>query len=204
MNTAPGPTELLAELLAARILHDLGSPMASFSAILPQAADADARDILIETAAELRARMRLFALAFGTGDETPWNALPTLLQGAPMAHRVRFEWPPSANILTPGRARLILSAALLAAEALPRGGIVRIGQAADGTVELLPQGRDAAWSPSFVALMAGGSLAAALAEGPRRVLAPWVVVQAGAEAVMLDFALAAGTAIPPLVLTPAA
>ena len=98
MNTSPGPTELLAELLAARILHDLGSPMASFSAILPQAADADARDILMETAAELRARMRLFALAFGTSDETSWNALPTLLQGAPMAHRVRFEWPPSATV----------------------------------------------------------------------------------------------------------
>jgi histidine phosphotransferase ChpT len=192
----------LAELMAARIFHDLGSPMASISAILPQAADPAAHAILMETAAELRARMRLFSAAFGTGDDQAWHELGTLLQGAPMAHRVRFEVPQSAENLAPGRVRLLLSAALLAAEALPRGGVVRVAQDQAGCATFLPEGRDAAWSPVFVDLMAGGSMEDALACGPRRVLAAWVITQAAAEGMELSFALGVGAALPPLRIAP--
>lgn len=194
----------LAELMAARIFHDLGSPMASITAILPQATDPAAHAILMETAGELRSRMKLFAAAFGHGDDLPWHELAVLLQGAPMAHRVRFEVPPSSGLMGSGRVRLMLSAALLSAEALPRGGVVRIVQAHDGEVTFLPDGRDAAWSPTFVELLADGSLEQALDGGPRRVLAPWVVTQAKAEGVELNFALGAGASLPPLLVTPQA
>jgi histidine phosphotransferase ChpT len=193
----------LTELMAARIFHDLGSPMASITAILPQATDPAAHAILMETAGELRARMKLFAAAFGNGDDLPWHELGTLLQGAPMAHRVRFEVPQSPEVLRLGRVRLMLSAALLSAEALPRGGVVRIFQDAGGRVTFLPEGRDAAWSPTFVELMAQGSLEEALAGGPRRILAPWVMVQASAEGMELSFALGAGPSLPPLLMQPA-
>ena len=193
----------LAELMAARIFHDLGSPMASITAILPQATDPAAHAILMETAGELRARMKLFAAAFGHGDDLPWHDLALLLQGAPMAHRVRFEVPPSAGPMPAGRVRLLLSAALLSAEALPRGGVVRIAQSPAGEATFLPEGRDAAWSPTFVALMAQGRLEQALEEGPRRVLAPWVITQAMAEGVELSFAMGGGNSVPLLLLSPA-
>lgn len=197
----------LAELMAARIFHDLGSPMASITAILPQATDPAAHAILMETACELRARMKLFAAAFGHGDDLPWHELAVLLRGAPMAHRVRFELPASSGLLSSGRVRLMLSTALLSAEALPRGGVVRIAQAPDGAVTFLPEGRDAAWSPIFVDLIAqgsleGGSLEQALDGGPRRVLAPWVITQAMAEGMELSFAFGAGAGLPPLLVCP--
>lgn len=193
----------LTELMAARIFHDLGSPMASITAILPQATDPAAHAILMETAGELRARMKLFAAAFGHGDDLGWAELGGLLLGAPMAHRVRFELPAAADLLPAGRVRLMLSLALLSAEALPRGGVVRIAEDPEGWVSFLPEGRDAAWSPTLAELMAGGALDAALADGPRRVLAPWALAQAEAEGMELSFALGVGQALPPLRLGPA-
>jgi histidine phosphotransferase ChpT len=193
----------LAELMAARIFHDLGSPMASITAILPQATDPAAHAILMETAGELRARMKLFSAAFGHGDDLGWAELGTLLQGAPMAHRVRFEMPSSSVMLTAGRARLILSLALLAAEALPRGGVVRIAEDLPDWMTFLPEGRDAAWSPTLAELVAGGALEQALADGPRRVLAPWAMAQAAAEGMELSFALGLGQTLAPLRLGPA-
>ncbi|MDB5380183.1 MAG: hypothetical protein JWR00_4629 [Rubritepida sp.] len=190
----------LAELLASRICHDLGSPVASITALLPQAADPAAHEILTETTEEIGARLKLFSAAFGSSDELAWSELAPLLRGAPMAHRVRFEMAAAAVQLQPGRVRLVLSAALLAAEALPRGGIVRISRDPEGSVALLPEGRDAVWSPTLVQLLSGGSMEMAIAEGPRRMLAPWVVAQAAEEGVELGLALSAGVAMPPLLI----
>ena len=176
--------------------------MASITAILPQATDPAAHAILMETAAELRARMKLFAAAFGGGDALPGDELCTLLRGAPRARRVRFDVAPSPDVLGQGSVRLMLSAALLTAEALPRGGLVRIEQHEDGFVTFLPEGRDAAWSPTLVELVAGGCLEQALAEGPRRVLAPWVMAQAEAEGMELNFPLRMGQSLPPLLIQP--
>lgn len=194
----------LAELIAARICHDLGSPVASITAILPQATDPAAHEILVETTEELRARLRLFSAAFGSSDEMAWEDLPALLRGAPMAHRVRFELDGGEAMLAPARVRLILSAALLAAEALPRGGVVRISEDGSGRVALLPEGRDAGWSATFLDLLAGGSLEDAMAEGPRFALAPWVCAQAATSGAALSVALPVGTAVPALLLAPGA
>jgi len=194
----------LAELIAARIFHDLGSPMAGITALLPQLADPAAAAIVAETAAELRARMKLFSTSFGQGDELGWHDAPALLSGAPMAHRVRFELPKAEGMLNAGRARLLLSAILLAAEALPRGGLVRVSQDDAGWLSLLPEGRDAAWSPVFVELLAGGAMEDALAAGPRRVLAPWVIAQAEEQGAELSLPLALAASMPPLRIGPSA
>lgn len=190
----------LAELLVSRICHDLGSPVASVVSLLPQAADPAALGILTEGAAELGARMRLFSAAFGSSDEMAWNELPPLLRGAPMAHRVRFAMAADSARLSPCRVRLVLAAALVAAEALPRGGVVHISRDPGGEVALRPEGRGAGWSPTLLGLLAGGSLEAALAEGPRRVLAPWLVVQAAGADVRLALAPAEGEAVPVLTI----
>jgi len=198
------PSSRLTELIAARIFHDLGSPMASITALLPQAADPAAAAIVAETVAELLARMKLFSVVFGQGDELAWHELAKLLQGAPMAHRVQFDLPHTQENLPSGRARLLLSAALLAAEALPRGGVVRISEDQAGFVNLLPEGRNAAWSPVFVELIAGGSFEDALAAGPRRVLAPWVIAQGEEQEAELSLSLATTIAMPPLRIGPSA
>ncbi|HEV7457210.1 MAG TPA: histidine phosphotransferase family protein [Roseococcus sp.] len=192
----------LAELVAARICHDLGSPMASISALMPQAADPAAHAVVTETAGELRARLRLFGAMFGLADELGWPELDALVRGAPMAHRVRFALPLRGGPFAPGRARLYLAAVLLAAEALPRGGVVHVTESGPGALALRLEGRQTEWSPTLLNLLAGGSVEAALEEGPRRLLAPWVFLLAARERHALSLAMPVGEGEPMLLLQP--
>lgn len=205
MSTSPGPglDHRLAELVAARICHDLGSPAASLSALLPQAADPAAQAILLETAAELRARLSLLTALFGPADELDWSGVARLMVGAPMAHRVAFALPSRPGGVPPGLARVILAGLLVAAEALPRGGTVHASEPAPGLLALRPEGRDAAWPEPVLALLAGAPVEAILREGPRRVLAPWLFCVAAAEGQRLGVALPAGGGLPVLTIGPA-
>ncbi|WP_424811207.1 histidine phosphotransferase family protein [Roseococcus sp. YIM B11640] len=190
----------LAELLASRICHDLGAPVSGIGALVPQAAQTDAQLLLKETAEELRFRLTLFAAAFGQGDDRAWNDLPRLLAGAPMAHRVRFDVVPSNARISAAETRILLAAALLAAEGLPRGGAVRIAREEGGIIAVAMEGRDAEWSPALIRLLSGGSIAAAIEEGPRHVLAPWLFAQAGAAGAEISLAVPVGVQVPPLLL----
>jgi histidine phosphotransferase ChpT len=199
MTTAPAaPLDpRLAELVAARLCHDIGSPVASLGALLPQAADPAAQEILRETAQELRARLLLLAALFGPADERDWPEIARLLAGAPMAHRVAFALPARAGALPAGRARLALAGLLLAAEALPRGGAVHATEPAPGQIALRPEGRQVAWSECLLGLLAGESPEAALRLGPRHVLAPWLfglAAEAG-EALSLAWPPAGGAPV---------
>jgi histidine phosphotransferase ChpT len=190
------PDHRLAELVAARICHDLGSPASTLVALQ---GEAGAEAILRETADELRLRHRLLSAAFGMGDEADLPALRDLLRGAPMAHRVSFVVEGEAAPLPAGRARVVLVAALLAAEALPRGGTVRIA-AGPLPYAAWPEGRDAAWTPALGRLLAGESTEDALAAGPRGVLAPWFAALLRAEGLRASFALGTGPAAAPLLI----
>lgn len=201
---APPSTLRLTELVAARICHDLGSPMASLGALMPQAGDPAAHAVLSETAAELRARLRLFGALFGLADELGWPEIGELLGGAPMAHRVRFALPALGGPFSPGLARLYLTCALLAAEALPRGGVVHVTEPRPGEVALRLEGRQMEWSPTLLDLLAGGDVAAALEEGPRRLLAPWAMLLAAREGHALSLAMPVGADEPALLLLPEA
>jgi hypothetical protein len=198
----PSTLTRLTELVAARICHDLGSPTASLAALLPQAADPGAQAVLVEAAGELRARLGLFAALFGPCDPLGWAEIARLLGGSPMAHRVRFALPAPDGEMSGGIARLCLAAALVTAEALPRGGAVHATRTAPRGFAFRAEGRLVEWSPVLVALLGGGEMEAALAEGPRRVLAPWLLSLAGDEAHEVGLALAAGEGTPALVLAP--
>ncbi|MCX8134194.1 MAG: histidine phosphotransferase family protein [Roseococcus sp.] len=188
----------LAELVAARVCHDLGSPVASLGALLPQAADPAAQEILRETAQELRARLQLLAALFGPADERDWAEIARLLTGAPMAHRVAFAVPARAGALPAARSRLVLAALLLAAEALPRGGSVHATEPAPGRIAVRAEGRQVAWSESLLRLLAGEPAQAALELGPRHVLAPWLFCLAAEGGEALDLAWPPGGGAPVL------
>lgn len=193
----------LAEALAARLCHDLGSPVSTLAALQGQAS-AGAAAILAETTHELTLRLRLMSLALGQGDQLGWADLANLLRGAPGAHRLRFDLPEEPGDLPAGRARLAAVATLLGAEALPRGGVVRVSALPGGGFAVLPQGRDSAWPAALLGLLAGGAVAAALTEGPRRVLSPWLWVLAEGEGFAPQLGHgASGEGAAPLLLAPA-
>lgn len=197
-------TSRLASLVAARVCHDLGGAVAGLAALVPEAADAGARAMLAETSTELRLRLRLYAVLFGLPDEIGWEEVAALLPGAPMAHRVRFALSEAPNELALGLARPVLAALLLAAEALPRGGVVRVTPTSLSGIAFRPEGREVAWSPTLLALLQGAPLAAALAEGPRQVLAPWLMLLAAEAGWSVSLALPAGAGEPALHLAPGA
>lgn len=201
MTLHPPSTDIrLSEMIVARLCHDLGSPLSTLTAVMPQAADPAAHALLNETVGEIRLRHRLLCAAFGTAEELSWAELPALLRGAPRAHSVAFALRGAPAPLSAEVARLLLAAALLGAEALPRGGEVELRAEAEGGFTLLPRGRDAAWPEALLRLASGGSLDTALREGPRHVLAAWVWRLAGSAGMEAGFALPAGAGLPALSL----
>ena len=204
---APTPAKTLAQTLAARLCHDLGGAVGTLAGTLDLAGEGDAEmlDLARDTATILRQRLRLFAMAWGgAAADAAAAGLAPLLAASPAAPRVAFRldrlWP-GAEL--PARlVPLVLNAALLGAEALPRGGTVTLaGSPATGVVVCL-DGRDAVWPAGLLALLAGGTAAAALQEGPRRVLAPLLLALAAEAGWALSLAQG-GTGTPPLLLAPA-
>jgi histidine phosphotransferase ChpT len=204
------PDAQLARLLAARLCHDLGGAVGALSGTLSlvadPAGDAEMLELSRATAATLHQRLLLCAAAWGgAGGDQGAAALAAMLAAAPAAPRVTFDLAglsPGAD-LPAALVPLALNAALLGAEALPRGGTVLVaGDAAQGLC-ILPTGRGAAWPPGLAGLIAGDPLAAALAAGPRRVVAPLLAVLAAEAGWALSFALPAGKSPPALLLGPA-
>ena len=131
--------------------------------------------------------------------------MEVLLSGAPAAPRVRFDLSgmEQAVALPAPLVSIALNAALLAAEALPRGGTVRLsGSVLDGLM-VLPAADlgapPAAWPAGFLALMAAQ---AQPVPGPRDVLGPLLYALAAEAGWSASLALSGNQAAAPLLLTP--
>jgi histidine phosphotransferase ChpT len=187
----------LAQLLGARLTHDLAGPLGT---IMAASGSAEGAALLGETVAELRLRMRHYAVVFGEAEAMSWADMQALLAGAPGAHRVAFgfEFAPQTQ-LDPALAQIVLAAAMLGAEALPRGGTLRIMPMGGAGLVVLPEGRLAAWPHALIERLAG--MAPAEADTPRALLAPWLI--ALAEAARCRLSLGMGQpGVPPLLLDP--
>lgn len=201
----------LGRLHVARICHDLGGIAGTLGGTLDLVGGDDPamHDLLRESAQTLRQRLRLYAAAWGGGaDAMDAARLRELLLGAPASPRVAFDLDGVApgTALSAALVPLVLNAALLGAEALPRGGTVRVSGDPQRGFTVLPEGRSAAWPPALLRALAGNDPAALLEEGgPRRMLAPLVVMLAAEAGWSASLALGArGTeGAAPLMLTPA-
>ncbi|WP_149539066.1 histidine phosphotransferase family protein [Siccirubricoccus phaeus] len=194
----------LSRLVAARLCHDLGGVVGSLSGTLDMLSQGDAELLALsrESATALRLRLRLYGAAWGMGSGTlDAPAIGELLLGAPAFPRVQFALA-GLSVAGPVPAELVplvLNAALLGAEALPRGGTVHVAGDAAAGFTILPEGRSVAWPAALLRLLADDDLDAAMAEGPRRMVVPLLAVLAAAEGYALSLALGVGPA-PPLVL----
>lgn len=200
----------LGRLHVARLCHDLGGIAGTLGGTLDLLGgdDPGLQDLLRETAQALRLRLRLYAAAWGASapDLDPAQ-LAELLQGAPAVPRVGFDLEGLApgTALPAGLVPLALNAALLGAEALPRGGTVHLGGDVRQGFTVLPDGRAAAWPPALLRALSGNDAAALLEEGgPRRMLAPLVIMLAAEAGWGASLALGAPGAdgAAPLLLQP--
>jgi histidine phosphotransferase ChpT len=206
-NPEAAPDLRLAQVLTARIAHDLGSPLGTLAGMLdmllggPGGEDAELLAVAQQAAGDLRARLALQRAAWGGGGEpADRDGLLALLSGSAAAQRVRFDLagPLFAGPVAAELVPLVLNGALLAAEALPRGGVVT-GSGSPRELIFLPEGRNAAWSAETLAVLTGRS-ADPLAAGPRHVVAPLLLGLAAAQGFDCSLMPGMGAGLPALML----
>ncbi len=163
MSRRHDPVEalLLAETLAVRLCHDLSGQVNALTAAMEVLRDEDGADpealALAGDAADLLARrLRLARAAWGrTGGPlsvAEWRDLA----GALARRGITFDLDgvdPTGHF-SPGAARLALNLLILAAEALPAGGVVEAAGHPGQDLLLRIQGPRAAWPIGFAAMVA--------------------------------------------------
>lgn len=139
----------LASLLCSRLCHDLMSPVGALNngmELLADENDPEMREkcleLLSDSARATANKLKFFRLAFGAGggfgDEIDTTEARTSLEGLFKAEgKIELGWVVEEEKLPKGAIRLLLNLALLAGDALVRGGHLDVGaERLDGRVEL--------------------------------------------------------------------
>ena len=139
----------LASLLCSRLCHDLLSPVGALNNGLELMADEQdpemrerCLELLAESARASANKLKFFRLAFGAGGgygaaidtQEARGALEGLFGGD---HKVALGWMVSADSLSKTATKLLLNLALIAGDALVRGGRLDVGaEQGEGSLEL--------------------------------------------------------------------
>jgi histidine phosphotransferase ChpT len=139
----------LASLLCSRLCHDLMSPVGALNngiELLGDETDPDMREkcleLLGDSARATANKLKFFRLAFGAGggfgEEIDTREAQLALEGLFGAEgKVAIGWVVEGEKLPKGAVRLLLNLALLAGDALVRGGHLDVGaERSNGEVEL--------------------------------------------------------------------
>jgi histidine phosphotransferase ChpT len=140
----------LASLLCSRLCHDLMSPVGALNngiELLADEQDPDMREkcleLLADSARASANKLKFFRLAFGAGggfgDVIDTSEAEAALQGVfGPERRIELGWMVDGGKLPKGAVKLLLNLALLAGDALVRGGRLDVGaENGDGKLELV-------------------------------------------------------------------
>ena len=143
----------LASLLCSRLCHDLLSPVGALNngiELLADEQDPDMRErcleLLAESARASANKLKFFRLAFGAGggfgDEIDTREAKTALEGLYGADkRVELGWMVADDKMSKGAVKLLLNLAMIAGDALVRGGRLDVGaERRDGSMEMVIRG----------------------------------------------------------------
>ena len=143
----------LASLLCSRLCHDLMSPVGALNnglEVLADEQDPDMREkcleLLSESARASANKLKFFRLAFGAaggfGEAIDTREAQTALAGIlGPERRIEFGWMVADSKLPKGAVKLLLNLALIAADALVRGGRLDVGaETRDGEIEMVIRG----------------------------------------------------------------
>lgn len=129
----------LAELMAARLCHDLVGPIGAVANGVEllgegEGPDPEVTSLIAASARQATRRLQWFRIAFGSGNALPASAILAetrrLASGLFDDERAKLEWtmPDSASeaVATRPMAKILLNVILLGLESLPRGGKVSV------------------------------------------------------------------------------
>ncbi|HTW68721.1 MAG TPA: histidine phosphotransferase family protein [Acetobacteraceae bacterium] len=201
---APNDASRLAELLCARISHDLGGMIGTLAGALELTDDpsvaAEALALARQAAAELRQHLQLQRASWGPA--TAPLTLPgmrSLMEGQPIARRCHLDFAglPEDTVFSPSFGRAVLNLLLLAMEALNGTGTVTLtGSGTDLIIAIA--GARAAWPAGLAACLATEQTAWATVRDPTTLQMPLTVLLARALGLHLSLLLPVGAApLPP-------
>jgi len=143
----------LASLLCSRLCHDLMSPVGALNNGIELLADEHdpamrekCLELLADSARASANKLKFFRLAFGAGggfgEEIDTSEAHAALAGVFGAERrIELGWIVSGGKLPKGAVKLLLNVALLAGDALVRGGRLDVGaESNDDAIELVIRG----------------------------------------------------------------
>ena len=184
----------LASALCARLCHDISSPLGTLAGTLELAAEEpdqaeEALSLAGESAQSLVKRLQLLRAAWA-GDCGPMGRarLAELAAGLPARVEARLD-DLAAGPFDGTLARILLNLLLLAADALPSGGVVALSGEPELGIIVTVEGRSVAWNAGLAAALLDP--VAMPATEPRTVQMPLTVWLVNAAGLRLSFLLAA-------------
>jgi histidine phosphotransferase ChpT len=131
-----------AALLVSRVCHDLVSPVGAVVNGLEVLEDerdatmrADALKLVVSSAEQAAARLQFARIAFGAagsaGAELDLTEVGRIVKGLVQGGKVSVDWQAAPVNWPKDWAKLLMNAALLGADSLPRGGLVRVETSSD-------------------------------------------------------------------------
>jgi histidine phosphotransferase ChpT len=127
----------LAALLCSRVCHDVISPVGAIVnglEVLEDEKDADMRgfalDLIKKSARTASARLQFCRLAFGAagsaGASIDTGDAEQVARGLFADEKTRLEWDAARVLMPKNKVKLVLNLCLIAAAAIPRGGVIRV------------------------------------------------------------------------------
>jgi histidine phosphotransferase ChpT len=159
----------LAALLCSRVCHDLISPSGAIVnglEVLEEATDEETRlfalDLIKKSARTASARLQFCRIAFGaSGSSTAQIDLSdaeNVARGFVEDEKVKLSWHLARALVPKNRVKLLLNMIIVAAQSIPRGGIVAVegeGQPEAMTFRVVARGLNARIGPTVRGLLAG-------------------------------------------------
>lgn len=176
----------LAQAVCTRLCHDLGGATGALAGALEllEGAGEEAAELARDAARILDRRLRFWRAAAGGAGELDPAALAQLAEGLTLGRRAAVDLTGLEPGLTlpPAMTQPLLLAMLTGAEAMPRGGTLRVAGSPATGLTVWPDGPGAAWPPGLAALIAGEPPVVT----PRGVALPLLAAAAAAGRVRLE------------------
>ncbi len=184
----------LASLLCSRLCHDLMSPVGALNNGIELLADEDdpemrekCLELLGESARASANKLKFFRLAFGAaggfGDSIDTREAHSALAGLfGTEKQIELGWIVAGDALPKGAVKLLLNLALIAGDALVRGGRLDVGAERDGAqleIVIRAEGPRILLDPTLRETLAKGSAGGAVEP---RAAGAWLAHELAAEA----------------------
>jgi histidine phosphotransferase ChpT len=159
----------LAALLCSRVCHDLISPAGAIVnglEVLEESKDEETKtfalDLIKKSARTASARLQFCRLAFGAagsaGAQIDTGDAETVARGFIEDDKIKLTWSVPRVLLPKNRVKLVLNMLVVAAQAIPRGGLLTVepsGADAATTFRITAQGLNARIAQAVPELLAG-------------------------------------------------